>query len=332
MFILIDAAFLALAAAVGIGSGFALRHWRARRRAAADVAARSAAAAHDKARAKEMLSQLHDLAADVAAHVGEHNTRVQAINTELTAPEAATQDGVMSAVAKLMEANVRMQQELDSAERKLEEKQRELESKATEARTDALTQINNRRAFDEQLRKCQTKFRQHGRPSSVMMIDVDHFKKFNDAHGHKAGDEVLRHVARTLQESVAATEIVCRYGGEEFAVIFPGSPLTAARAAAERARAALGACRIEFEGQWLHVTASAGLAEFLLDETGEDVVKRSDAALYISKQSGRDRGHYHDGLEFSPFVSAVPEHSQAAAEAEAEAAKTKLAPKPAVSE
>ena len=315
MFILIDAALLALAAAVGIASGFGLRHLRAQRRVVADVAARNAAA-HEKARAAEMLSQLHELAANVAAHVGEHSSRVQEINTELTSPEAVTQDGVMSAVAKLMEANVRMQQELDSAERKLEEKQRELESKATEARTDALTQLNNRRAFDEHLRKCQHKYRQQGRPASLMMIDVDHFKIFNDTHGHKAGDEVLRHVARTLQETVAATEIVCRYGGEEFAVIFPGSPLAAARAAAERARAALGACRVEFEGKLLQVTASAGLAEFLLEETGEAVVQRADAALYFSKQAGRDRGHYHDGRDFLPFVSVEPVKTEVTAAVE----------------
>ena len=128
-----------------------------------------------------------------------------------------------------------------------------------------------------------------------MMLDVDHFKRFNDTHGHQAGDEVLRSVAKVLKQSLRDTVLVARFGGEEFAIVFSGLPITAARIPAERARAAIGAATIQFNGRPLHVTAMPGLAELQPGEDEQGLLKRVDEALYAAKHAGRNCGHWHDG-------------------------------------
>ena len=254
-----------------------------------------------------MMAQLQQLTATVAADVGEHNTKVQEINDELT---AATADGsnVLAVVEKLVKANEAMQNQLEQAESRLNEQAQEMETHVKEARTDALTKLWNRRHFDDEMRKCKDTLTSTGRPSCLMMLDVDHFKKFNDTYGHQAGDEVLRGVARTLTKA-AGKDIVCRYGGEEFAIILPGKDVNTAVPIAEAARAAIAEQVFEFEDLDLKVTASGGLAELQADETAEEVVKRADDALYVCKENGRNCGYWHDGLESHPtkgFISSVP--------------------------
>jgi len=241
-----------------------------------------------------MMAHLHQLTESVAADVGEHNTRMQEINSELV--DSTTGDpNVLAIVEQLVKANETMQSQLQAAEERLQEQAVKMESHVREARTDALTHLFNRRAFDDEIAKLETALAEQGRPSCVMMIDVDHFKKFNDTYGHQAGDEVLRGVARVLRKNLASKEIVCRYGGEEFSVLFPGSDIQTAIPAAERARAAIANEVFRFEGQALKVTASGGLAQLAVGESGDEVVKRSDDALYVCKESGRNCGFWHDG-------------------------------------
>jgi len=135
-----------------------------------------------------------------------------------------------------------------------------------------------------------------------MMMDVDHFKKFNDTYGHQAGDEVLRGVARTLRKNTTGNEIVCRYGGEEFAIIFPQRKVGDAIPIGEQARAAIAEQVFTFEGLDLNVSMSAGLAEMQHEETVEALVKRSDDALYVCKEAGRNNGHWHDGDKSHPMA------------------------------
>ena len=253
-------------------------------------------------KANEVLEQLHRLTTVMSESVGSHNAKMQEINDELSDPDNQDVDVIISAVSKLVEANVEMQSQLQEADQRLQEQAQEMEAHIAEARTDSLTKIKNRRAFDDELERCVIEYQKTGRTSSVMMIDVDFFKKFNDTHGHQAGDEVLRGVARTLSKSLPEKEAVCRYGGEEFAVIFPGSAADVAKAAAERARAAITKAVFPFEGVDLKVTASAGLAQIMDGETGEQTVKRADDALYGSKEAGRNCGHLHDGSEIHPIT------------------------------
>jgi diguanylate cyclase (GGDEF)-like protein len=157
---------------------------------------------------------------------------------------------------------------------------------ASRAATDALTGLQNRRAFDEGLAR---ELARPGRVVSLLMLDVDHFKRFNDAHGHPAGDEVLRAVARTIQACVRGNDLAARYGGEEFAVILPATPVDGARAVAERIRNAIAGLRLHIDGKWLSVTASLGGVTVQGGSAPSVVLPRADAALYQAKGAGRNR-------------------------------------------
>lgn len=290
--VVLEFVFATITALCGLAGGWYIRGSFLRR---SDDEAKPNAANVALKKSREALTKLQETAVNMAADVGRHNTRVQEINAELTSLDSQRPEDVGAAVAKVLEANERMQQLLVKAEEKLHEQALQIESHVAEARTDALTGAANRRAFDDEMTRCLDEYQRRGRAFCLMMVDIDAFKNFNDMHGHQAGDHVLKCVVRVLKMHVSKLEMVARYGGEEFAVIFPDSNLASAKPMAERARAAIAAAAIEFDGMRLQVTASAGLAESLAGEDAAAIVKRADAALYDSKKAGRNCGHWHDG-------------------------------------
>ena len=158
------------------------------------------------------------------------------------------------------------------------------------ATTDGLTGLLNRRTFNSQLQGRLREAQRYGRPLSLLLLDVDHFKKVNDTHGHPAGDAVLRSVARLLAKEARETDIVARYGGEEMALILPETEARGAHAIAERIRKAVGAEPHASEQGSLRVTVSLGLSTWPSGgETAEALVKAADDALYRAKQGGRNR-------------------------------------------
>ncbi|HMN98220.1 MAG TPA: GGDEF domain-containing protein [Miltoncostaeaceae bacterium] len=166
------------------------------------------------------------------------------------------------------------------------------------ARTDALTGLANHRAFRERLESDSARARRTGFPVSLVIIDLDNFKRVNDTWGHQAGDAVLREVARRLQASARSGDLPARIGGEELAWLLPDSGVAAARDAAERLRRAIRDIPIPPVGT---VTASLGVAE--LGPGGpDDLVRRADAALYRAKEAGRDACVVAEG----PEVTASP--------------------------
>ncbi|GIW95389.1 MAG: hypothetical protein KatS3mg110_3430 [Pirellulaceae bacterium] len=249
---------------------------------------------------QKMLERMHGLTAEVSSEVASHRTAVESASQELSSNPGPQQ--ILDTVARLLAANDTMRSRLEMAEARLKEQEQMLARQMEEARTDALTRVGNRRAFDMEMARLEKEFRERHRPSSVMMLDVDHFKKFNDTYGHQAGDAVLKNVAQTLRSHLSQDVQVFRYGGEEFAAVFPGCDLENCLPAAERARAAIASQTLEFEGQTLRVTASAGVASFLPQESAADLVKRADEALYACKKAGRNCGHYHDGKQILPIV------------------------------
>src|SRR6187549_2121335 len=195
-----------------------------------------------------------------------------------------------------------MQVELRNAETRLQDQQQELITQTEAARTDQLTKIINRRALDEELRKCVLEFQSTIQPFCVMVLDVDFFKRFNDTHGHLAGDEVLRFVAQNIKSQLRESELVARYGGEEFVVVFRGETIAACRERADRLRASIYEHRIDFEGKELRVAASAGVAEIGIGEDEKGLIRRADEALYISKKAGRNCAHWNDGRQNLPIT------------------------------
>ena len=245
--------------------------------------------------AEEILVRLQELASRVAFDVDEHSSQVEEISNELTSADTHEPAMIVEMVAKLIEANQHMHQKLASTEDKLREQAVEIQNHASEARTDALTLLANRRAFDDEMGRRVAELSRQGRTFSLVMADVDHFKKFNDTHGHQAGDEALRAVAKLLRRTMREMDLVARYGGEEFAMILPGTNLDDACKAALRACKALDKAPVRLEEKEFPMTASFGVAEAREGNDGAALVARADKALYAAKQGGRDCVYRHDG-------------------------------------
>jgi diguanylate cyclase (GGDEF)-like protein len=154
------------------------------------------------------------------------------------------------------------------------------------ALTDTLTGLPNRRALTRQIERELARARRYNRPLVIALLDVDHFKAINDTHGHDVGDRVLREIGRTAREELRDTDVLGRWGGEEFLLIAPETTMPHGRALAERVRARLSEARILDR---LRVTVSIGVAAVHGDEGLKDVVRRADDALYQAKAHGRDQ-------------------------------------------
>ncbi|MBB2487193.1 GGDEF domain-containing protein [Mitsuaria sp. WAJ17] len=155
-------------------------------------------------------------------------------------------------------------------------------------RHDPLTGLCNRRELGEQLLKQQLRA-QRGRSHALLMLDLDHFKRINDELGHAAGDAALRHVARLLQASLREQDCAARFGGEEFVLLLPDTPLAGAQALAERLRAALASSVWSWQGRHWPLTASLGLAMAAPGRFTDALLEAADRAMYQAKAQGRNR-------------------------------------------
>ena len=156
-----------------------------------------------------------------------------------------------------------------------------------EAITDALTGLYNRRWLDQRLPRLIARHQRAQRPLSLLAIDIDHFKHFNDDFGHATGDLVLAAVARTVLEQLRPSDLAARYGGEEFFVVLPDTSLEGALVAAERVRARIAAARPN--GVERATTVSIGIAELMPSEDASSLQSRADKMLYLAKAKGRNR-------------------------------------------
>ena len=157
--------------------------------------------------------------------------------------------------------------------------------------TDMMTKLKMKHYFYTVLIERMEQAAIAGKPLSIVMLDIDFFKKFNDTHGHLCGDAVLKQVARILQSCVRAVDLAARYGGEEFCVLLPDADRERAKAVAERIRQSVAGTPTEYEGLSLLVTVSVGVAQYdpARDVSAKSLIDRADRALYFSKQNGRDR-------------------------------------------
>ena len=245
--------------------------------------------------AVELIARLMELTSSVTEEVQQHNGHIESINAELSSVKNGDSAAVAAVVCKLLVMNSQTQRRLEQAELKLQAQQRQLHDVATAARMDGLTGLVNRRALDEAMHRCLADFQRKGRPAVLLLLDVDHFKLFNDTHGHVAGDEALKHMADILRSQSRETDVVARFGGEEFIVIFTGASLNAVKQRAEKMRLSILAKPVMIDGLGLHVSASGGLAELREGDNEQSWIKRADAALYAAKSDHRDCLYWHDG-------------------------------------
>jgi two-component system cell cycle response regulator len=171
-----------------------------------------------------------------------------------------------------------------------DENKRLLHELECQSRTDALTGVPNRRSFDQALVQETARARRYGSALGVVVLDIDHFKKINDTHGHHGGDEVLRAFAKTVAGELREGDVLFRYGGEEFVALLPYADQAGAVKAAERLVKAVGASPVRVGSAMVNVTTSAGVAALAgSDADGLSMVARADNALYEAKRNGRNR-------------------------------------------
>ena len=160
----------------------------------------------------------------------------------------------------------------------------------TLSRTDSLTSLYNRGFWEENLILEFLRCQRNQRPSSLILFDIDHFKEFNDTHGHQAGDQVLRVVGAELNNLCRTTDTAGRYGGEEFGIILPDTNREQALVFAERLRIKIHDTAVAWETESLSVTISIGISEFAADmQSHQDWIEKSDTALYAAKERGRNQ-------------------------------------------
>lgn len=160
------------------------------------------------------------------------------------------------------------------------------------ARTDALTGLGNRRALDEHLQRMYAEFVRYGNRFTLLMLDIDHFKKINDQHGHRTGDYVLTEVAQVLLRNIRQMDVAARFGGEEFSILLSQSTAGSAERVAQRMLRDVAAHAMSFERASLSVQVSIGLAECSWGIDPNLLLEQADQALYAAKRNGRNQGCY----------------------------------------
>lgn len=208
-------------------------------------------------------------------------------------------DGVAAATRAMESRTKKLENQLEQSAGEVNTLRERMETIRQESLIDPLTGLANRRAFDQQIAAALAASASEGSDLCVLMGDVDHFKKFNDAWGHATGDQVLRLVAQCFKSNVKGRDTAARFGGEEFVVILPGTSLANARHVAEQIRKAVESKKIvkRSTGETLgSITLSIGVAQFGKGETAADAINRADTCLYAAKHAGRNRVYCEQDL------------------------------------
>ncbi len=260
----------------------------------------------DRERVLQLLQDLGSWTSEYSGNVSEYQTKLGQINETVqnNSGQPNSENRVVVLLQQIMQTNDQLQTRLDAAERQLEKQTRQIECYLTEARTDGLTGLFNRRAFDQRLEELFVAYRGGGRSFVVVLIDIDHFKSINDTHGHQAGDGVLQQLARTLRTELDQAIIVARFGGEEFAAIMDG-PLRIAANKMNEVRKRIANETMTTNDRQLTVKVSIGLSEPREDLVVSPILRRADESLYAAKNMGRNRVYYHDGR--GPTLVGAPE-------------------------
>ena len=254
----------------------------------------------DEAVAHQVSQQLHDVLTSARNFLNtaaaDNRTQIEAISNIADRSDIGTDprllvETLMSELSKAATRATVLEAQFAEKSRELDLIRDSLSQSEERARTDTLTGLPNRRALEEFFRTAQAEAMEQGQPLSAFLIDIDHFKQFNDNFGHGVGDQVLRLVGRALRDRVREYDLPARYGGEELIAVLPGADLDICVAVAERLRGAIADCRItrRSTGEALPgITVSIGVGQFRFGETMEDLIDRCDRALYQAKKSGRN--------------------------------------------
>jgi diguanylate cyclase len=248
----------------------------------------------------QVMGEIEQVMAMIGAAAGNASTYTESLvdvtqKLGLAADEPAVRaivESLVQATKEMERNNQALEARLSASKQEITELQQNLETVRSESLTDPLTSLANRKYFDDALTKAVAEARAKGEPLSLMMTDIDHFKKFNDSYGHLTGDQVLRLVAISAKQNVKGQDIAARYGGEEFAIVLPNTVLRSAITVADHIRRAVMTKELvkRSTGENLgRVTISVGVATLQSSDTVQSLIERADSCLYVAKRSGRNR-------------------------------------------
>lgn len=249
-------------------------------------------------RARILSASLVQMAQQLACEIDVHSSKVESISADLCGVDLSRPEGravLTGAPDRLLAANLLLQEQLATAKQQIESQAAELRLRESEARTDSLTKLGNRRAFEEELSQQLALWNRKQIPVSLLLLDVDNFKTLNDSFGHQFGDLVLQQLAQIIIAQLREMDLSFRYGGEEFAVILPATDLADATNVAERIRGAVASAEVVGQGKQKKVTVTGGVAAAVQSDQPENLVSRADAALYRGKRTGKNRIQQHTG-------------------------------------
>jgi len=243
------------------------------------------------------ITEMAGMLSNVKTATNEYGTSLEDVTFKIKTAETLEDLGeVVTTIVKdtkrMLEKNHELELQLVTSSQQVSELRKNLDNVKKEAMTDGLTGLSNRKAFDKMIRDTVEEAENSASPLVLMMLDIDHFKNFNDTFGHQVGDQVLRLVARTLTDNVKGRDTAARYGGEEFAIILPETSLLAGIKVAEMLRRSVENKEVvnkSSQESLGRITMSVGVAEYKAGESISDFIERADAALYTAKKSGRNR-------------------------------------------
>jgi len=241
----------------------------------------------------EIMDVIHKFSGDTETYNTQVDKHVTKLSQKITDPTlAAMAKEIISQVAAIRESGVALNTKLEASKQEVVKLKTNLEKITHESTRDFLTGVANRRAFENKLEELTKWAKDENGDLCLLMIDIDHFKKFNDTFGHLIGDEVLKKVGRSLFDSIKGKDFVARYGGEEFAVLLPQTPLASGLIVAENIRkniAETGLIRKDTGKSIGDVHVSIGVARYRQSDSVALFISRADEALYRSKTGGRNR-------------------------------------------
>jgi diguanylate cyclase len=244
---------------------------------------------------QKVMAELSTSAARAGDQAGQFGTALEKWRDDLSAakPDAKPDAGAILNLTRTMQDSVAvLKDRLDDSHREIEQLRQEVVKAREEGQADGLTGLLNRRGFDQAIAACLAELDHGNVGPSLLIADIDHFKRVNDTYGHVFGDRVLAAVGQILKKCVKGKNTAARFGGEEFIVLLPAAPVDEAGQLAEQIRTMVQGCRIKRSSDKeavANITISLGVTGFRAGESVTDFVARADAALYVSKNEGRNR-------------------------------------------
>jgi diguanylate cyclase len=248
-------------------------------------------------RMSERIGAVHDAIDSAMVSATAYSGTLQSARTDLETDISAESMRAMAGhllqeTRRMQDTNRKLEQKLEASRDDIASLQRDLDEVRRESMLDPLTKIFNRKYFDEGLLNAIANATDQGEPLSLLLVDIDHFKRFNDNYGHQTGDQVLRLVAMTLKSNIKGKDIVARYGGEEFVAVLPSTDLDGAVIVADNIRKAIQAKELlkrSTNEKLGRITASFGVAIYRKGEGPSTFIERADRCLYAAKHAGRNR-------------------------------------------